>query len=66
MSSSGGIEGDVRRSLLDRPDAEKVFQPWWDSVEDYLLNTLIALGGDLNIKMVLLDFFHHHMFKSSL
>ena len=42
--TSSGIEGDVKKSLLDRPDAEKVFQPWWDSVEDYLLNILIALG----------------------
>ena len=42
--TSSGIEGDVRKSLLDRPDAEKVFQPWWDSVEDYILNILIALG----------------------
>ena len=42
--SSSELEGDVKKSLLDRPDAEKVFQPWWDSVEDYLLNILIALG----------------------
>ena len=38
------IEGDVRKNLLDRTDAEKVFRPWWDLIEDYLLNTLIALG----------------------
>ena len=37
-------EGDVRKNLLDRTDAEKVFRPWWDLIEDYLLNTLIALG----------------------
>ena len=43
--SSSNIEGDMKRSLLDRPDAEKVFQPWWDSVEDYLLNSLLALGN---------------------
>ena len=42
--TSSELEGDVKKSLLDRPDAEKVFQPWWDSVEDYLLNILIALG----------------------
>ena len=38
------IEGDVRKNLLDRTDAEKVFRPWWDLIEDYLLNTLIGLG----------------------
>ena len=38
------IEGDVRKTLLDRTDAEKVFRPWWDTVEDYLLNILIGLG----------------------
>ena len=38
------IEGDVRKTLLDRTDAEKVFRPWWDTVEDYLLNSLIAIG----------------------
>ena len=38
------IEGDVRKNLLDRTDAEKVFRPWWDTLEDYLLNSLIALG----------------------
>ena len=41
---SMAFEGDVKRSLLDRTDAEKVFRPWWDTLEDMLLNTLIALG----------------------
>ena len=41
---SMALEGDVRKSLLDRTDAEKVFRPWWDTLEDMLLNTLIALG----------------------
>ena len=44
--TSSEIEGNVRKSMLDRPDAEKVFQPWWDYVEDYILNTLIAIGDD--------------------
>ncbi len=44
MAASVALEGDVRRSLLDRTEAEKVFRPWWDTVEDMLLNTLIALG----------------------
>ena len=45
MASAGmGLEGDVRKSLLDRTDAEKVFRPWWDTLEDMLLNILIGLG----------------------
>ena len=44
---AGEIEGDVKKTLLDRTDAEKVFRPWWDTVEDYLLNILIGLGGYL-------------------
>ena len=38
------IEGDVKKNLLDRTDAEKVFRPWWDTLEDYLLNILILIG----------------------
>ncbi len=44
VMASMALDGDVRKSLLDRTDAEKVFRPWWDTVEDMLLNTLIALG----------------------
>ena len=53
--TSSELEGDVKKSLLDRPDAEKVFQPWWDSVEDYLLNILIALGDLCPLLSILLD-----------
>ena len=38
------IEGDLKKTLLDRTDAEKVFRPWWDTVEDYILNISIGLG----------------------
>ena len=38
------IEGDVKKNLLDRTEAEKVFRPWWDTLEDYLLNILIVIG----------------------
>ena len=38
------FEGDVKKNLLERTEAEKVFRPWWDSLEDYLLNILIVLG----------------------
>jgi hypothetical protein len=44
MMASMALDGDVRKTLLDRTDAEKVFRPWWDTIEDMLLNTLIGLG----------------------
>ena len=44
MMASMALDGEVRRSLLDRNEAEKAFRPWWDTLEDTLLNTLIALG----------------------
>ena len=43
------LDGELRKSLLDRTDSEKAFRPWWDTLEDTLLNTLIALG---NARMV--------------
>ncbi|CAB4058638.1 LRRC8 [Lepeophtheirus salmonis] len=42
--ASLALESDVRKSLLDRTEAEKAFRPWWDTLEDTLLNTLIAFG----------------------
>ena len=41
---AGVFEGDVNKKLLERSEAEKVFRPWWDTLEDYLLNILIVLG----------------------
>ena len=38
------LEGDVKKNLLERTEAEKVFRPWWDTLEDCLLNTLIVIG----------------------
>ena len=38
------FEGDVKKNLLERTEAEKVFRPWWDTLEDYLLNILIVIG----------------------
>lgn len=32
-AASMALDGEVRRSLLDRTDAEKVFRPWWDTLE---------------------------------
>ena len=42
------FEGDVKKNLLERSDAEKVFRPWWDMVEDYMLNILVIIGGVRN------------------
>ena len=44
VMAMAALDGDVRKSLLDRTDAEKAFRPWWDTIEDMLLNTLIGLG----------------------
>ena len=43
------MDGELTKSLLDRTDSEKAFRPWWDTLEDTLLNTLIALGKDLSL-----------------
>ena len=43
------IEGDVKKNLLDRTEAEKVFRPWWDTLEDYLLNILIVIGRSVSL-----------------
>ena len=42
---AGVFEGDVKKNLPERTEAEKVFRPWWDTLEDYLLNILIIIGG---------------------
>ena len=34
----------VRHQLLTRPKAEMCFRPWWDTVEDYVLITMLGLG----------------------
>ena len=44
VTMASEIEGDVKKTLLDRTDAEKVFRPWWDTVEDFILNISIGLG----------------------
>ena len=44
------FEGDVKKNLLERTEAEKVFRPWWDTLEDYLLNILIVLGQSVSLE----------------
>ncbi len=38
----------VRQQLLTRPKAEMCFRPWWDTVEDYVLITMLGLGQKIN------------------
>ena len=38
------LEQDLKKQILGRSKAEKTFRPWWDTLEDTLLNTLIAVG----------------------
>jgi len=39
MFSSG-----LQQQVLARPKAELVFRPWWDSVEDCVLSSMLAIG----------------------
>jgi hypothetical protein len=41
---SSSMEQDLKKQVLGRSEAEKVFRPWWDTIEDYLLNALVLLG----------------------
>ena len=41
------LEQDLKKQILGRSKAEKVFRPWWDTLEDYLLNSLVLLGESL-------------------
>ena len=43
MNMASSLEQDLKKKL-GRSKAEKVFRPWWDEVEDTLLNTLVVLG----------------------
>ena len=41
---SSSLEQDLKKQILGRSEAEKTFRPWWDTLEDYLLNALVLLG----------------------
>lgn len=34
----------LRQQILTRPKAEMCFRPWWDTIEDSVLITMIGLG----------------------
>ena len=44
---SSSLEQDLKKQILGRSEAEKTFRPWWDTLEDYLLNALVLLGKHL-------------------
>ena len=46
MNMASSLEQDLKKKL-GRSKAEKVFRPWWDEVEDTLLNTLVVLGKNI-------------------
>ena len=50
MTIPTSIERDVKQSLLNRSKAERVFQPWWDVLKDYVLTILIGIGRLLSGK----------------
>ena len=36
----------IRQQILTRPKAEMCFRPWWDTIEDTVLVSMIGLGND--------------------
>ena len=54
------FEGDVKKNLLERTEAEKVFRPWWDTLEDYLLNSLVLLG-EAQLSLFAINIFSIHI-----
>ena len=43
-----------------RSKAEKVFRPWWDTLEDYLLNSLVLLG-EAQLSLFAINIFSIHI-----
>ena len=38
------VGGALLDNFIGKSEAEKAFQPWWDTVEDFLVYGLIMLG----------------------
>ena len=36
----------IRQQILTRPKAEMCFRPWWDTIEDTVLVSMIGLGNE--------------------
>ena len=54
---STSLEQDLKKQILGRSEAEKTFRPWWDTLEDYLLNALVLLGKHLIICVEMVIYF---------
>ena len=39
------VGGALLEKFIGTSEAEKAFQPWWDTVEDFLVYGLIMLGN---------------------
>ena len=35
--------------ITSKNSAQRAFEPWWDTAEDYLVYGLIMLGNELNV-----------------
>ena len=57
---SSSLEQDLKKQILGRSEAEKTFRPWWDTLEDYLLNALVLLGKHLIICVEYLYIFNYY------
>ena len=44
------LDPGVRQQLLTRPKAEMCFRPWWDTIEDSVLVTMLGLGERTQMK----------------
>ena len=38
------LNSSVQQHVLKRPKAELVFRPWWDTIEDCVLSSMLAIG----------------------
>ena len=54
---STSLEQDLKKQILGRSEAEKTFRPWWDTLEDYLLNALVLLGKHVIICVEMVIYF---------
>ena len=44
-----GILESPMTSLLGRSEAEKAIQPWWETLEDYLVYGLLGIGKIIGV-----------------
>ena len=39
------LAGDLSKQLLGQSDASKAFRPWWDTIEDGVMYSLVVMGN---------------------